>query len=177
MGSGNAFGQGGASGTILGTIIDSSGAVVPNAKVSIIQTGTGVVHETQTTGAGDYAVPDLVPGPYRVEVEAPGFSKAQVSGTVLQVAQEVRVNVTLQTGSTSETITVASNAVALDTDTSEISQIVTQKQVDQLPLNGRNFINLLFITAGAVQNHGRNGADAARRGQRHQHQRSPSRIE
>jgi hypothetical protein len=154
---GIAFGQGGAAGTILGTVTDPSGAVIPNAKVMIVNTGTGVVHATQTTGAGDYAVPDLVPGPYRIEVEATGFSKAQVSGTTLQVAQEVRVNVTMQTGSATETITVSSGAVALDTDTSEISQIVTQKQVDQLPLNGRNFINLLFITAGAVETTGEMG--------------------
>ena len=112
---------------------------------------------TETTGAGDYAVPDLVPGPYRVDVEATGFSKAQVAGTTLQVAQQVRVNVTLQTGAATETISVTSGGVALDTDTSEISQIVTQKQVDQLPLNGRNFINLLFITAGAVQTTGEMG--------------------
>jgi hypothetical protein len=154
---GNAFGQGGAAGTILGTVTDATGAVVPSAKVMITNVGTGIVHTTLTTGAGDYAVPDLVPGPYRVDVEATGFSKAQVGGTTLQVAQEVRVNVVLQTGSASETITVTSGGVALDTDTSEISQIVTQKQVDQLPLNGRNFINLLFITAGAVQTTGEMG--------------------
>ena len=154
---GEAYGQGGAAGTILGTVTDPSGAVVPNAKITITNTGTGVAKVTETTGAGDYAVPDLVPGPYRVDVEATGFSKAQVGGTVLQVAQEIRVNVTLQTGSASETVTVSSSAVALDTDTSEISQIVTQKQVDQLPLNGRNFINLLFITAGAVQTTGEMG--------------------
>ena len=157
LATGTAYGQGGASGTILGTVTDISGAVIPNAKVTITNTGTGITHVTETTGAGDYAVPDLVPGPYRVDVEATGFSKAQVGGTTLQVAQQVRVNVTLQTGAATETIKVTSGGVALDTDTSEISQIVTQKQVDQLPLNGRNFINLLFITAGAVQTTGEMG--------------------
>ena len=157
LATGAAYGQGGASGTILGTVTDISGAVIPNAKVTITNTGTGITHVTETTGAGDYAVPDLVPGPYRVDVEATGFSKAQVGGTTLQVAQQVRVNVTLQTGAATETINVTSGGVALDTDTSEISQIVTQKQVDQLPLNGRNFINLLFITAGAVQTTGEMG--------------------
>lgn len=157
LAAGIAFGQGGASGTILGTVTDPTGAVIPNAKVTITNTGTGIAHVTETTGAGDYAVPDLVPGPYRVEVEAAGFSKAQVGGTVLQVAQQVRVNAVLQTGRATETINVTSGAVALDTDTSEISQLVTQKQVEQLPLNGRNFINLLFIGAGAVQTTGEMG--------------------
>ena len=73
---GEAYGQGGAAGTILGTVTDPSGAVVPNAKITITNTGTGVAKVTETTGAGDYAVPDLVPGPYRVDVEATGFSKA-----------------------------------------------------------------------------------------------------
>jgi len=157
LATGMALGQGGAAGTILGTVTDPTGAVVPNARVTITNTGTGIAKVTVTTGAGDYAVPDLVPGPYRVEVEAAGFSKAQVSGTTLQVDQQVRVNVGLQTGTAAETVTVTSGEVALDTDTSEISQIVTQKQVEQLPLNGRNFINLLFIGAGAVQTTGEMG--------------------
>ena len=152
-----AYGQGGAAGTILGTVTDATGAVIANAKVTITNTGTDVSRTALTTGAGDYSVPDLAPGPYRVDVEVAGFSKGQVNGTTLQVAQQVRVNVTLQAGSASETVTVTSGGVALDTDTSEIAQLVSQKQVDQLPLNGRNFLNLLFITAGAVQTTGEMG--------------------
>ena len=102
-------------------------------------------------------MPDLVPGPYRSMSKRPDSARHRLGGTTLQVAQQVRVNVTLQTGAATETINVTSGGVALDTDTSEISQIVTQKQVDQLPLNGRNFINLLFITAGAVQTTGEMG--------------------
>ena len=98
MATGIAYGQGGAAGTILGTVTDATGAVIPNAKVTITNTGTGITHVTETTGAGDYAVPDLVPGPYRVDVEATGFSKAQVAATTLQVAQQVRVNVVMQAG-------------------------------------------------------------------------------
>jgi hypothetical protein len=138
-------------------VTDQSGAVVPNARVTITNTGTAITHTTDTTGAGDYAVPDLVPGPYRVEVEATGFSKALTDNITLQVAQQVRVNVTLQAGAATQTITVTTGGVQLDTDTSEIAQIVTQKQVEQLPLNGRNFINLLFIGEGAVQTTGEMG--------------------
>ncbi|AXC14950.1 Oar protein [Acidisarcina polymorpha] len=155
--SGAAFGQGGATGTIVGTVTDKTGAVVANARVTITNTGTGTVRVAITTGAGDYTVPDLPPGPYQASAEAPGFSTEQVNNTTLQVAQEVRVNFVLQAGAASETVTVTSGGVTLDTDTSEIAQLVTQKQVDQLPLNGRNFINLLFIGAGAVQTTGEMG--------------------
>ena len=154
---GTVYGQGGAAGTILGTVTDATGAVISGAKVTITNTGTATSRVTETTGAGDYAVPNLVPGPYQVTVEATGFSKGEVSNITLQVAQEVRENVILKTGTATETVTVTSGGVALDTDTSEIAQLVTQKQVDQLPLNGRNFINLLFIGAGAVQTTGEMG--------------------
>jgi len=154
---GTVYGQGGAAGTILGTVTDATGAVVSGAKVTVTNTGTATSRITETTGAGDYAVPNLVPGPYQVTVEATGFSKGEVSNITLQVAQEVRENVVLKTGAATETVTVTSGGVVLDTDTSEIAQLVTQKQVDQLPLNGRNFINLLFIGAGAVQTTGEMG--------------------
>ena len=151
------YGQGGATGTILGTVSDKTGAVVAGARVTITNTGTGISRVTTTTGAGDYSVPDLVPGPYQVTVEAPGFRKVQVTNTTLLVAQEIRVNASLEAGAATETVTVTSTGVNLDTDTSEIAQVVTQKQVDQLPLNGRNFINLLFIGEGAVQTTGEMG--------------------
>ena len=157
MAAGKIYGQGGATGTILGTITDKTGAVIADARVTITNIGTGISRTTVTTGAGDYSVPDLVPGPYQVTVEATGFRREQVTNTVLQVAQEVRVNASLVAGAATETVTVTSGSVSLDTDTSEIAQLVTQKQVDQLPLNGRNFINLLFIGEGAVQTTGEMG--------------------
>ncbi len=151
------FGQSGATGTILGTVTDSSGAVVPNATVTITNTGTGVSHRATTSSSGDYSVPDLNPGPYSVTIESSGFSKETVGGVTLGVAQQARVNGSLKTGAETETIQVNASAVALDTDTAAVTQLVTQKQVDQLPLNGRNFLNLLFIGAGAVQTVGEQG--------------------
>jgi hypothetical protein len=152
-----AFGQGGATGTVLGTVTDSTGAVIPNATVTITNTGTGVSHKATTSSSGDYSVPDLIPGPYSVTIEAPGFSKETVGGVVLGVAQQARVNGSLKTGAETETVQVNASAVVLDTDTAAVTQLVTQKQVDQLPLNGRNFLNLLFIGAGAVQTVGEQG--------------------
>ncbi|MFL6429521.1 MAG: carboxypeptidase regulatory-like domain-containing protein, partial [Acidobacteriaceae bacterium] len=154
---GTLLAQAGATGTILGTISDKTGAVVPNAQVTIVNTATNVSRQVQTSSAGDFSVPDLQPGPYTVTVVASGFTKAVVGNITLQVAQQARVNATLTQGAATETIQVNASAVALDTDTASVSQIVTQKQVDQLPLNGRNFLNLLFIGAGAVQTVGEQG--------------------
>jgi hypothetical protein len=151
------YGQGTATGTILGTVTDSTGAVLPNATVVVTNTATGISHQTQTTASGDYSVPDLQPGPYSVTVNATGFGSQQVSNITLVVAQQARVNFTLKPGAAAETIQVSAGAVALDTDTSAVSQLVSQKQVNQLPLNGRNFLNLLFIGAGAVQTVGEQG--------------------
>ena len=151
------YGQGGANGTILGTVTDNSGAVVANAKVDVINIGTGVASHTETSADGNFTVPYLAPGGYRVTVEAPGFQKAVADNIVLAVAQQARVNVTMKPGAVSETVDVQASAVALDTDSSAVSQLVSQKQVEQLPLNGRNFLSLLFIGAGAVQTNGEQG--------------------
>ena len=152
-----AFGQGGATGTILGTVSDSTGAVVGSATVTVTNTATGVAQRTQTTETGNYTVPDLQPGSYAVKVEAPGFSAQHLTNITLVVAQQARVNAILRPGATSETIEVNASALALDTDTAAVSQLVSQKQVNDLPLNGRNFLSLLFIGAGAVQTVGEQG--------------------
>lgn len=151
------YGQGGAYGTILGTVTDNSGAVLANANVEVTNTATNVANHVQTTSSGDYTVPYLQPGPYRVTVQAPGFQKAITDGVTLVVAQQARINFAMKPGAVSETVQVEASAVSLDTDTAAVSQIVTQKQVEQLPLNGRNFVSLLFIGAGAVQTNGEQG--------------------
>src|SRR5438067_6363176 len=150
------FAQGGATGTILGTVTDQSGAVVPNATVQIMNVGTAITQQVRTTGSGDYSAP-LPPGTYRVTVEAPGFQKAVVDNIGLAVAQQARVNVFMRPGQVTEVVEVTGSTAALDTDSSSVSQLVSQKQVDQLPLNGRNFLNLLFIGSGAVETTGEQG--------------------
>ena len=151
------FGQSGATGTILGTVTDNSGAVVANAAVAITNLATGVTKNITTSSAGDFTAPYLQPGTYKVEVRAPGFQKSVLQNIVLVVAQQARADFNLKPGATSESITVEANAVALDTDSSTVSQTVTQEQVNELPLNGRNFLSLLFIGAGAVQTNGEMG--------------------
>jgi hypothetical protein len=150
-------GQGGANGTILGTVTDNAGSVLPGASVEITNMATGVSQTTTTSSAGDYTVPNLNPAVYRVTFGARGFGKQVVDNITLSVAQQARVNSALKPGAVTETVSVNAGAVALDTDNTSISQLVSQRQVNELPLNGRNFLNLLFIGAGAVQTVGEQG--------------------
>ena len=151
------YGQGGATGSILGNVTDESGAVVTNAKVDVTNIATGVVYNTQTGSSGDFTLPSLNPGRYSVAVEASGFKKSVTTDIILTVGQSARVNVALKAGAVSTTVEVSAAAVNLDTDTSALSQLVSQKQVEELPLNGRNFLQLLLIGAGAVTVGGEQG--------------------
>lgn len=153
---GYVHGQASSTGTILGRVSDASDAALPGAKVTIVNTANGTMHTLQTNGAGEYTVPELQPGPYKITVESTGFG-SQISNVTVVVAQQARVDAQLKLGSAVETIQVDASAVSLDTDTASVSQLVSQKQVEQLPLNGRNFLNLLFIGAGAVQTVGEQG--------------------
>ena len=152
-----AYGQGGASGTILGTVKDNTGALMAGASVEVTRVSTGIVTRTTTGSAGDYTVPDLPPGGYSVTVRMAGFGDSISNNITLSVAQHARVDATLDPGNVTQTVQVSAGAVSLDTDTSAVSQLVSQRQVDQLPLNGRNFLNLLFIGAGAVETVGEQG--------------------
>lgn len=154
---GRLFAQAGATGTILGTVTDSTGAIVPGAKVTITNIATNVSVETVTSSAGDYNEPSLNPGVYKVAVQAPGFQKSVTNAISLSVDQKIRVDIALKPGAVSTTLQVTAQAVALDTDTAEMSQLVSQKQVEELPLDGRNFVQLLFISAGAVTIGGEQG--------------------
>jgi Carboxypeptidase regulatory-like domain len=151
------FAQAGATGTILGSVTDPTGAVVPNAKVTVTNVATGVNFDTVSNSAGEYNAPALNPGSYRVSVEEPGFQKSVTTSFVLTVDQTVQVNVVMKPGAVTETVEVSTQAVELDTDTAAVSQLVSEKQVEELPLDGRNFVQLLFIGAGAVTMGGEQG--------------------
>jgi len=150
-------GQTGGNSSILGTVTDNSGAVVANASVNITNVNTGQIAHTTTGSSGDFTVPSLNSGSYSVTVEAPGFQKSVTNDISLSVDQKARVNVSLKAGAVSTTVEVNATAVNLDTDTSALSQLVSQKQVEELPLNGRNFLQLLLIGAGAVTVGGEQG--------------------
>ena len=158
------YGQGGGTGTITGTVTDSSGAVLPSAKVSIKNTDTSATFVTETSSAGDYSAPSLNPGPYSVTVESPSFQKAATTTFTLAVDQKLRVNVTMKPGAASETMEVTANAVSLDMDSAEMSQEIGTRQMNALPLNGRNFMQLLLVGAGAVTVGGEQGTMRAGQG-------------
>ena len=137
------------SGTILGTVTDSSGAFVANAPVTIVLTGQGTVHNAVTNESGNYTEPDLPPGVYTVTVAAPGFKKELRENITLETNTTSRVDVTLAPGSTSEEITVTTAPPQLQTDRADISTTIGQRQIADLPLSsGNNFQSLLNTVPG-----------------------------
>src|SRR6202453_2571875 len=154
---GRLLGQAGATGTILGTVTDSTGAIVPGVKVTVTNTATNAAFRTTTSSAGDYYAPSLEPGTYTVSAEATGFQKSVTNSFVVAVDQKVRIDLALKPGAVSETVAVTAQAVELDTDSASLSQLVSQRQVEELPLDGRNFVQLLFLGAGAVTIGGEQG--------------------
>ena len=155
--SGAALGQAGATGSILGTVTDSTGAVIPNVKITITNQATNVPFRTATSSSGDYSVPSLNPGTYSVSAQSPGFQKSVTNGVILTVDQKARINISLKPGEVTQATEVMAQAVSLDTDTTALSQLMSQNQVQQLPLNGRNFMQLLLVGAGAVTVGGEQG--------------------
>ena len=152
-----AFGQAGATGTILGTITDSTGAVLPNVKVTVTNTATNATFNTESNSAGDYNAPALDPGSYTVSAQIAGFSKTVKGPFTLTVDQKYRADLSLKPGAVTETLEVAAQNVTLDTDTAALSQEMSGEQVADLPLNGRNFMQLLLVGAGAVTVGGEQG--------------------
>lgn len=152
-----AFGQVGATGTVLGTVTDSTGAVLPNVKVTVTNTATNAAFNTESNSAGDYNAPSLPPGSYTASAEMAGFAKTVKGPFTLTVDQKYRADLSLKPGAVSETLTVAAQNVTLDTDTASLSQEMSGEQVADLPLNGRNFMQLLLVGAGAVTVGGEQG--------------------
>lgn len=142
------------SGTITGRITDTTGAAISGARVTVRNTASSDKREVATDASGNYTVPFLLPGSYSVTSEKEGFRTEVSTGITLQVDQTVRVDASLQVGSASEHVEVSANALTLDTDSSSIGTVVDQKQVSELPLNGRSFVSLLFLEPGAVQTGG-----------------------
>lgn len=146
-----------ATGQITGTVKDASGGVMAKVKVTVTNVQTGLTRETTTNEVGTYVVPLLPAGVYLVTAEQTRFKLAVKSDVQLNVDQVQRVDLELTAGDVSERVEVRANALAIDTETSTVGQVISEKQVTQLPLNGRNFIQLLFLGAGAVETGGEQG--------------------
>jgi hypothetical protein len=156
----------GAAGSIAGTITDKSGASVPAAKVIVTDTQRGVARTVTTDSSGAYSAPNLNPGTYSVRVEGPGFKVYERTNIQIEVSQDVRVDATLDTGSQTETVVVTAEAPALNTNNAEVSGTISNEVINDLPLNGRNFENLLDLRPGVVKYPGNAGWTQATNGLR-----------
>lgn len=136
--------------TISGIVKDATGAVVPNAAVRATNIGTSASFQTTTNAEGQYAIRTIPVGEYRVEVEAAGFKKYESSGIRLQVDEIARVDPTLTVGGTSESVTVSSEVIPVDTDTATLKNVVDERRIEDLPLNGRNATQLMRLVAGVT---------------------------
>src|SRR5271155_3389499 len=145
-------------GSIVGRVTDPAGSAVAGAQVTATQEGTGFSRSEVTDADGLYVIPSLQPATYSVSVEAKGFSTSKHSGIILLADQTLTVNAGLELGQTTETITVTSNALQVDTSTSTLRQVIEQQRISELPLNGRNAAQLTLLVPGAV-NAPNGGAD------------------
>ncbi len=136
-------------GTITGLVKDSSGAVIVKAQVTLRNTASGLTTTTSTDGEGLFVSPPLDPGNYDVKIEAPRFTSI-LKHVRLEVAQRISADVNLSPGGTSESVQVDATTVQFDTETTTVSNIRTEQAVHDLPLNGRNFAELLGLGAGVV---------------------------
>ncbi len=138
--------------TLTGTVTDPSGAVIPNASVILTNTQTGVSRAVTTDSAGMYVFPALNNGIYDLKVSATGFKVSSKTGIVLNVAATVEENVELAVGAANQTVTVQANALHLETETNQISNLITGTQITQLATNGRNITSLTTLGAGVSAN-------------------------
>src|SRR5215472_14678213 len=134
--------------SIKGTVTDPSGAAVVGATVAV--KGVGVDRSTRTTSAGDYEVAALPPGTYSVEVQMTGFQSIQAKGLTLQVDNNAVQNFSLKVATANETVTVEASAPTIETTTMTVGQVIDQNTVQEIPLNGRHFVDLGLLIPGSV---------------------------
>jgi hypothetical protein len=139
-------------GTLSGRVTDQSGSVIPNAKVAAVNVDTGATFETVTTESGEYTLPFLIPGPYRLTADVTGF-KAYVQERVqVGTNQRVSQDITLQVGSSSESVTVSADAPLVSSTTASVGQVITTHQIENLPMNGRTPLSLAQLSFGVTPN-------------------------
>src|SRR5450755_2247961 len=148
--------------TIVGTITDPSNAAVASASVTLANKDTGVRRETKTDGTGNYSVPFLVAGEYKISVVAAGFRPSEVPSVLIQLGQTARVDAQLEVGDVNQSVNVAAHAVELQTENATVGEVIDSAKITDLPLNGRNFVQLAQLMPGALP--GTPGSITVRRG-------------
>jgi hypothetical protein len=134
---------------IVGTVTDPSGASVANVKITVTNAETGLSHTVTTSDSGQYVFPELKIGHYSAKAEASGFKTAEQKDIVLQVGDRSRIDFQMQLGGAQETVTVEANAVRVQTDSGEQSNVITDQQMSQIAINGRSIYQLAALTPGA----------------------------
>jgi hypothetical protein len=137
-------------GTVDGSVVDSSGAAVAGAQVTLTNTGTQEKHTQSTGGEGAYQFVNVIPGEYRIDIEKAGFKHFARTNVVVQVQQDTHIDAALAVGQQSETVEVTGETPLLQVETSSLGQVVEQRKADELPLNGRNIFNLITISPGVI---------------------------
>lgn len=140
--------------TLGGTVSDPSGATVANAKVVVQDLETGLQRQTQTGDSGTFSFTALPVGHYQITVEKPGFSRYVQSGITLVLDQTANVPVQLKVGDLSQQVTVSADAELVNTQSGTVGQLIDQRRIVDLPLDGRQPQNLLFLSAGTVNETG-----------------------
>ena len=136
--------------TLQGTVTDPKGDVMPNAKVVARNQGTGIERTTQTDSDGNYQVAALPVGMYRIEVQAQGFQSQVIGDLSVEVGRTVVQNFQLNIGDLSQSVTVVSSAPVIETTTTSVGTVINQKTVQEIPLNGRHFVDLGLLIPGSV---------------------------
>jgi hypothetical protein len=136
--------------SLTGQVTDAAGASVPGALIAVTNTGTNRTFTAQTDTAGRYLVLNLPPGNYALRAEAPGFKRLERGGITLQVDQAARIDLALETGAVNETVQVTAEAPLINTETGAKGQVIDNHEIANLPLNGRDFSELAFLTPGVV---------------------------
>src|SRR3977135_3669445 len=140
-----------ANGSFSGTVADKSGSVISGATVKITSQGTGVTREVKTDGSGHYLAPLLPVAIYTIRVESQGFQTTEQKDLRLQVDEQREVDFSLHPAPVSSPVEVSATEVAVETTNPTLGQVITAEQVADLPLNGRNFVQLATLTPGGTQ--------------------------
>src|SRR5580704_7773170 len=140
-----------ANGSFSGTVSDKAGAVVPGATVKAVSQGTGVSREAKTDDSGHYLIPLLPVAFYTIRVESQGFQITEQKDVRLQVDEQREIDFSLAPASVSSSVEVSATEVAVETTNSTLGQVITSEEVADLPLNGRNFVQLATLTPGTTQ--------------------------
>lgn len=165
VGAPSAWGQASASTDAAGTVTDATGAKIPGATIHLINNGTKAERTTKSNGSGDWSIPNIPPANYSIRVEKDGFKTSVIPSLDIQIGQTANGSVTLAIGGTSETVEVTTLPPQLQTQEATVGQVIDQKQINDLPLNGRNVLQLATLAPGvSPPQSGQQGGSAAQTG-------------